>query len=247
MKDQIRLRDEYTDRARRLIGSDIYSHFNLANLFAIQQRQRAVLSLLKMNGYSTLEKFSILEMGCGGGGVLAEYLTFGASPEKLYGIDLLLDRLHYAHHNLSGSNFANADGQFLPYPSKSFDLVLQYTAISSILDMRICSHICADMLRILKPDGMILWYDFWLNPTNPQTRGVRPVEIKRLFPNCSYEFHRITLAPPIARRLVPISWGLCLFLERLKIFNTHYLVAIRPLKTDNRQLNTDHRPWGKEI
>jgi hypothetical protein len=75
---------------------------------------------------------------------------------------------------------------------------------------------------------MILTYDFWLNPTNPQTRGIRPAEIKQLFPNCSYEFHRITLAPPITRKLAPISWGLCLFLESLKIFNTHYLVAIRP-------------------
>jgi len=99
------------------------------------------------------------------------------------------------------------------------------------------------MQRVLKPGGMILSYDFRLNPINPQTRGtsyfsIRPAEIKQLFPNCGYEFHRITLAPPIARRLVPISWGLCLFLESLKIFNsvpfgdTHYLVAIRPKMED---------------
>jgi len=56
--------------------------------------------------------------------------------------------------------------------------------------------------------------------------------IKRLFPNCRYEFHRITLAPPVARKLASISWGLCLFLESLKIFNTHYLVAIRPMTGD---------------
>jgi len=59
-----------------------------------------------------------------------------------------------------------------------------------------------------------------------------------LFPNCLYEFHRITLAPPIARKLAPISWGLCLLLEGLKIFNiipfgdTHYLAAIRPKTED---------------
>jgi hypothetical protein len=39
-------------------------------------------------------------------------------------------------------------------------------------------------------------------------------------------YQRITLAPPIARRLAPLSWGLCLFLESLELFNTHYLVAI---------------------
>jgi hypothetical protein len=68
----------------------------------------------------------------------------------------------------------------------------------------------------------------WLNPTNPHTHGIRPAEIMRMFPNCQYEFHRITLAPPIARLLVGASWLLCAFLEKLKIFNTHYLVAIRP-------------------
>jgi hypothetical protein len=102
-------------------------------------------------------------------------------------------------------------------------------------------------------DGKKLSCDFRLDPTNPQTRGIsyfstshfntsyfstsyfsiRPAEIKRLFPGCSFEFHKITLAPPLARRIVPLSWGLALFLEGLKIFNTHYLVAIRPLMTDN--------------
>jgi len=66
---------------------------------------------------------------------------------------------------------------FHPKPSIWFCM----TAISSILDPEIRRNICADMQRVLrspdpasgKPGGMILWYDFWLNPTNPQTRGVR--------------------------------------------------------------------------
>lgn len=230
MSDDIaRLRTEYATRSLRFAKSDVYSWFSQANLFGIQQRQRATLKVLRSFGVTMLEGLSILEMGCGGGGVLTEYLGFGALPEKLYGIDLLFDRLIHAHHTLPASGIANADGSALPFPSHAFDLVLQSTAISSILDPQLRQRICADMLRVLKPGGLVLSYDFWLNPTNPQTRGVTPSEIKRLFPNCSYQFHRITLAPPIARRLVPISWGLSLFLESLKIFNTHYLAAIRPL------------------
>lgn len=56
------------------------------------------------------------------------------------------------------SGFANADGQSLPYSSASFELILQYTAISSILDPELRRNICADMLRVLKPGGMILSY-----------------------------------------------------------------------------------------
>ena len=58
-------------------------------------------------------------------------------------------------------------------------------------------------------------------------KGVGKQEIKKLFPNCKFEFHRITLAPPIARLLVPVSWILCELLEKLKIFNTHYLAVIK--------------------
>ena len=233
LDDIVRLREEYEDRKRRFAGSDVYSWFNQANLFAIHQRQRAVLVALKKNGYTDLAGLSVLEMGCGSGGVLAEYLGFGASPEKLHGVDLLLDRLLHAHHLLPGSGLANADGQSLPFPARSFDLVLQSTAISSILDAELRRKICPEMLRVLKPAGIILWYDFWLNPTNPQTRGIRPAEIRRLFPDCTYEFHKITLAPPIARRVVPFSWGLALFLEGLRIFNSHYLALISPKKDTN--------------
>jgi ubiquinone/menaquinone biosynthesis C-methylase UbiE len=225
--DLSRLRNEYEDRKRRLKGSDVYSCFNRANLFAIQGRQRAVLQALKRHGFSKLAETRVLEMGCGGGGVLTEYLGFGAFPRNLQGVDLLFERLLHAHEILPGSGFANADGQSLPFPARAFDLVLQYTAISSILDPDLRRNICADMLRVLKPGGMILSYDFWLNPTNKHTRGLRPAEIRQLFPNCVIEFHKITLAPPIARRLVPLSWTLALLLESLGIFNSHYLAVIR--------------------
>jgi len=225
--DLARLRSEYEDRKKRFAHSDIYSLFNRPNLFTVQQRQRDILSGLKRAGVTNLADKRILEMGCGDGGVLIEFLNFGARPENLFGIDYLADRLANARGQLPLSPFTNADGSHLPFPSASFDIVMQFTALSSILDSNLRHNISSDMLRVLRPSGLILWYDFWLNPTNKQTHGIRPSEIKRLFPGCRYEFHKITLAPPIARRSVPVSWILALFLENLKIFNTHYLALIR--------------------
>jgi ubiquinone/menaquinone biosynthesis C-methylase UbiE len=228
LDDIARLREEYQARERRFAGSDLYSWLNAANLFAIQGRQKAVLGALKKHGLTDLSQLHILEMGCGGGGVLKEFLAFGVPPRNLHGVDLLGDRLICANHNLPVSSFTNADGQSLPFPARCFELVMQYTAISSILDHSIRRRICEDMLRVVKRDGLILSYDFWVNPTNPQTRGLRPAEIRRMFPGCRFAFHRITLAPPIARRLVPVSWLLCAFLEKLELFNTHYLAVIQP-------------------
>jgi SAM-dependent methyltransferase len=226
--DISRLQKEYADRERRFAGRDTYSLFNPANLFTIQSRQRAILKTFHKYHFSQLSELNILEMGCGNGGVLAEYITYGASPEKVFGVDLLFDRLLHARHILPGSSFSNADGSHLPFPSHTFDLVLQYTAISSILDSGLRREICEDMLRVLRPSGLILSYDFWLNPTNPQTRGFGPTEIRSLFPGCRCHFERITLAPPLARILVPISWTLASFLESLRIFNSHYLTVIQP-------------------
>ncbi len=226
--DLSRLRSEYADIAKRIAGSDIYSPFNQAHLFYLQQRQRNSLELLCKKGFFSLGEYTVLELGCGTGGVLLEFLAYGANPDRLHGTDLLPDRVEQAYTRLSHIALTCADGQSLPYSNNTFDLVLQYTVFTSVLDDGIKANLAREMLRVLRPQGMILWYDFWLNPSNPQAKGIRPPEIRKLFPSCSFEFHQISLAPPVARRLVPISWTLALLLEKIRIINSHYLVAIHP-------------------
>jgi ubiquinone/menaquinone biosynthesis C-methylase UbiE len=221
-----RLRHEYTRRAN--LPYD-YSLFNESNLFITQQRQRNLIQCLKQNHLIPLNNKRILEVGCGGGGVLQEWLQLGSEPSQLYGIDLLPDRIASARKLLPHVVTTIGDGQKLPFVNNYFDIILQFTAFSSILDETVQQQMASDMLRVLKKDGAIIWYDFWLNPTNKQTVGIRPPQIRQLFPNCSYQFKRITLAPPITRRLVPISWMIALFLEKLRLLNTHYLAVIRPL------------------
>lgn len=225
--DLARLRAEYAERDEKVETTDRYSLFNLAQLFAVQQRQRAVLKCLRRNDFYPLKGRRILELGCGTGGVLLEALSFGAVADHLHGTDLLFDRVHAASHTLLSLPLICADGQNLPYASSSFDLTLQFTVFSSVLDDDVKRNLAQEMLRVTRPGGMILWYDFWLNPVNAQTHGIHAQEIRRLFPDCHFHFENITLAPPIARRVVPVSWSLALFLEQLRIFNTHYLVAIQ--------------------
>jgi ubiquinone/menaquinone biosynthesis C-methylase UbiE len=226
-QDIIRLRQEYQRRSERFADQDIYSHMNPSNLFMVQGRQRAVLRLLKKYKVHTLNNQRIIEIGCGSGGVIAEYLTWGAAPNNLYGFDLLFNRLRDASNILPHLSWICANGQNIPYKSGAFDIALQYTAFSSILDDDIKRQVAAEMVRVLKPGGIIIWYDFWLNPTNRQTKGIRKQELLSLFPKCVLEFNKITLAPPIVRRIVPVSWGFAYFLETVKFLNTHYLVVIR--------------------
>jgi hypothetical protein len=102
--------------------------------------------------------------------------------------------------------------------------------LTSILDDGMKKAVAIEMLRVLKPAGIILWYDFLFNnPKNPQVRGIGAREIRALFPDCLVTLRRITLAPPIARRLVPVTWIGALLLEKITFLNTHYLGIIRKL------------------
>lgn len=224
--DLARLQDAYADRARRLAGSDRYTPFNPVHLFTLQQRQRAVLKLLRKEGFAPLAGRAVLEVGCGAGCVLHEFLGYGADREGLHGTDLRPAAVMAARACLGELALTISDGQALPYPSAHFDLALQYTMFSSILEPAIKDALAAEMLRVLKPGGMLIWYDFIWNPANRQTRGITRAELRALFPGCRLHSRRITLAPPLARRLVGISWLLAAALERAGLFNSHLLAAI---------------------
>jgi hypothetical protein len=114
------------------------------------------------------------------------------------------------------------------FESGSFDLVLQATVFTSVLDPGMKQAMAAEMLRVLRPDGLILWYDFFIrNPRNPYVQPVGKSEIRRLFPGCSFELRRISLAPPLVRLLAPHSWLACSLMARVPPLCTHYLGAIR--------------------
>jgi ubiquinone/menaquinone biosynthesis C-methylase UbiE len=225
--DLDRLRKEYQKRKNNEANEKRYSLTNKAYAFQIQQRQNSLQKIFRDHQLEQNKLNRILEIGCGSGGVLQEMSSIHYPVHNLSGIDILFDRLQIAKTKLTDANICCSDGQRLPFKSNSFDLVLQFTAFSSILDTQVKHRMAQEILRVLQQNGAILWYDFWLNPTNKQTKGIKPKEIRGLFPDCSFDFQKITLAPPIARRIVPISWSFAAFLESLLILNSHYLVIIQ--------------------
>ena len=216
--------------APRWWESEIHTPLNPGDLYIHQQRQRGVLTLLRSERVFPFSGKRVLEVGCGSGKLLREFLWFGAPHETLFGVELSDKRLKEAQAFVPHLSLINADGQSLPFDDDCFDLVIQFTTFSSVLDDDVRRRIAAEMRRVLRPNGLLLWYDFWLNPINPQTRGISPDEIRDLFPGSRYSFRRMTLAPPVARLLAPHSWLTCYLLESLRVFNTHYLAVIRPDK-----------------
>ena len=86
----------------------------------------------------------------------------------------------------------------------------------------------AEMVRILAPQGRILWYDFsYNNPKNPDVRGIGKREIQALFPGLEMKTRRITLAPPLGRIVAPFSIVLYYLLSRVRPLCTHLLCLLR--------------------
>jgi len=227
MNELERIRQEYARRTTDARYREWYSSYNKAHLFTIQVRERAVLSILQRHGFVPLRDRLILEVGCGQGDELRRLIFYDASPRNLFGLDITVDRIHRGRHRAPNLHFVGGNGACLPFSDATFDLCIQFTLFSSVLDVSVKQQIAGEMLRVLKPQGGILWYDYWLNPTNPQTQGVRPKEIRQLFPGCTYEFRKITLAPPLARWLARYSWLACELLECIPWLRTHYLAMIR--------------------
>lgn len=215
------------EKREKTVPTDRYSLFNFGNLFIVQRRDLEILNILKTRG-KALKDMRILDVGCGAGGELRNFIRYGALPENLYGIDLLPDRIELAKRLSPNINFICDDASNLPYDNESFDIVMQFTVFTSILDNDMKLKIASEMLPVLKPDGIIIWYDYFVdNPKNPDVKGIKKKEIYKLFPNCDIHLKRITLAPPIARLVAPYSYLACYLLEKLKIFNTHYLGTIK--------------------
>jgi SAM-dependent methyltransferase len=226
-----RIAAEYRRRAAVLPGTRD-SMLRPATLFVYQQRVRQILRALTIHRLVPLRDTRILDVGCGGGQLLIDFESWGARRENLAGIDLLEENAAFARVRLCSTERAadirTGNAAELPWPDRSFDIVAQFTVFTSILSAELRRAVAAEMIRVTRPGGVVLWYDFRVNnPQNAQVRRVGARELRTLFPGCELHLMWTTLAPPLARRLVPLSWTLAEVLEKLRVLNTHYLAVIR--------------------
>ena len=207
-------------------GLDRYSFLQPDVWQTVQERQRAVLRLLAERGWHDLAALRLVEVGCGAGGNLLEFLRLGFRPEHLAGLELLPERHAHARALLPERVALHlGDATTAPVSQASCDLVFQATVFSSLLDDEFQRRLAEAMWRWVKPGGAVLWYDFTVdNPHNRDVRGVPLARVRELFPQARLRAQRVTLAPPIARRVCrwhPVLYPLC---NALPLLRTHVLV-----------------------
>jgi SAM-dependent methyltransferase len=210
---------------RKQLPADRYSLARPEVLHAVQQVDRVTLRALADLGLTDFPRLRILEVGCGSGDNLLRFLRWGADPANLVGNELLADRATEARRRLPAEvevrhqDAATLDGE-------PFDIVLQSTVLSSILDPGLQEEVASAMWRLTKPGGTVLSYDFTFNnPANRDVRKVTAARLASLFPEGSLATHRVTLAPPIARRVGRIA-PLHAALEAMPFLRTHLVATV---------------------
>jgi ubiquinone/menaquinone biosynthesis C-methylase UbiE len=223
-----RVRQAYARRARLGLDSR-YDYWTPANLFVYQSRERELIRLLARSGLLPLTGRRVLDVGCGDGGVLRDFVRLGASPADLSGVDLLPERIDRARELTPGARFEVADGQALPFADGEFDVVLGFTLLSSVASESARIRIATEMARVCSPGGAIIIYDFWVNPFNREVRPLRRAHVRGLFQGWQCVFASTTLAPPLVRALAPLPGGriACSLLEVLPFLRTHFLAVMQ--------------------
>ncbi len=201
-QDEIRAIEERYARREQIPEASLYNPLDPYVCCARQERERASIRCLKRAGQVPVQDKRVLEVGCGGGANLIDLIRLGSQPQDLVGNDLLDEALLRVRTLPPAVGLILGDASSLPMEEGSFDIVLQSTVFTSILEQNFQEKLANRMWTLLRPDGEILWLDFiWNNPKNPDVRGVPVKRIRQLFPRGLMLRWSVTLAPPIARRL----------------------------------------------
>jgi ubiquinone/menaquinone biosynthesis C-methylase UbiE len=195
----------------------------------IKSEQEQVLrQVLSENGFFPSDQKRVLDVGCGAGRLLNVFQTWGTPATNLVGIDLLTERVEAARANHPEIRFECTNAAKLEFPDASFDVVSFFVVFSSVLDQKLAAQISAEAIRVLKPGGMVVWYDFrFESPGNKSVQAVPKERISSLFPCFAQDLRLVTLVPPLARRLGSLTNVLYPVLGAFPLLRTHYLGVLR--------------------
>jgi SAM-dependent methyltransferase len=219
-----RVRERY---ARRSAMTDLYSVHRDEVFWRMQELDRVLLHTLQQAELTQFAELRLLEIGCGTGDNLLRFLRWGFHSHNILGNELLSERAARARERLPASTGVLVGDALDLEVDVTFDIVHQSTVFSSILDDDFQVQLANKMWQLTRPGGAVLSYDFaFSNPSNPDVRKVTVNRLRELFPDGVVSSRRVTLAPPLARRVARQRFVYAA-LAAVPSLRTHRVVLIR--------------------
>jgi SAM-dependent methyltransferase len=132
----------------------------------MQSLERALLRAFTDAGVQ-LSGARVLDIGCGNGYFLHRLHEYGAG--ECHGIDLMENRIADGKTRYPSLELRVGSAAELPFEDGSFDLVTQFTCLSSILDDEVRGRVANEMRRVAR-GGWVLSLDM---------RGMRVPSLRR--------------------------------------------------------------------
>lgn len=108
----------------------------------------------------------VLDVGCGHGYIHPMITAQGC---QVTGVDMANEVLALAREANPSNTYIAYDGQRLPFPDQTFDVVLTICVMHHVPPVQWPAFL-AETRRVLRPGGIVLVYEH--NPLNPMTRYV---------------------------------------------------------------------------
>jgi malonyl-CoA O-methyltransferase len=145
---------------------------NIKQAFASAATTYDSVALLQRKvGVSLLQRAEVIgqvdtavDLGCGTGFLIQELLEQkNLKAQQIVALDIAIPMLHTTRnklHNYHSVNYLCADAEYLPFQSKSVDLVISNLSLQwcDELELALC-----DLKRILKPGGNLFFTTFGIN------------------------------------------------------------------------------------
>jgi ubiquinone/menaquinone biosynthesis C-methylase UbiE len=204
-----RIEAAYTERDAGDAES-VYSFGNPGYVLFQQLLEAALLRSLRRSPVA-LERASVLDIGCGSGYYAHRMLEFGAAAAT--GVDLMPQRIEEARERYPRVRFEAVNAAELPFADGEFELVTQFTCLSSVLDPSLRAAIAAEMWRVTAARGIIVSWDMRPEPgplrarralraaraaaappeEGTPTTGISDSELRRLFPGGTLDYETAAL------------------------------------------------------
>lgn len=95
----------------------------------------------------------VLDVGCGTGGSFFNLFRLGFDPSRMFGIDIIEDRILEGRKKCPHVNLSCADASNMEFSDNYFDIVTESTMFVQLTDNSLSECIAMEMLRVVKHGG----------------------------------------------------------------------------------------------
>jgi SAM-dependent methyltransferase len=187
-----RIRAAY--EARDAAATSPYRWDNPGYVSYMQLVERELLKAFRDAGVQ-LDGARVLDVGAGSGYFLHRLTDYGAAEG--HGIDLMEDRVAAGQRRYPALHLRAGSATELPYADGEFDLVTQFTCLSSILDADVRLAVAREMRRVAA-GGWVLSFD--MRGLRRPGSARRPAADTPTVPIDEAELRRLFGAPALLRK-----------------------------------------------